>query len=300
MHNQDSIERVAPAKLNLFLHVVGRRSSGYHELESLFAFTEFGDNIKVQEAVGLSLGISGPFSQALVNASGADENNLVLKAARALQLHSGTCLGAKIQLEKNLPIASGIGGGSADAAAALLALNELWSLELPFSELSHIALPLGADVPACLHQTPLKVSGIGEVTKPVGLPADYGVLLVNPGLPVSTPAVFQKFHESASGFTPLLPQWGPISGSGFLEWLRQQTQNDLEVPATQLCGAVADVLQSMRGLPGVKLVRMSGSGATCFALFDSVSAAEAAGRDMQAGRANWWIYADRLIGGVKP
>jgi len=296
------VTRTAPAKLNMFLHVVGQRADGYHELESLFAFTRRGDKITVRSGEDVSLEIEGPFADAL-NAVGAKDENLVLKAACALQVRSGTQHGVHIKLVKNLPIASGIGGGSADAAATLLALNEFWNLSLSMAKLEEVALTLGADVPACLYSSPLQVTGIGEVIEKTMLPAAFGVLLVNPGHAVSTPEVFQAFHENQAfhkkktDYSLRLPQWNPSGVVDFMRWLEQKTSNDLEVPAKALCGIISDVLQALLALDDVQMVRMSGSGATCFALFETAGAAQDAEKLLMQKYPDWWILADQLVAG---
>ena len=193
------IEFFAPAKLNLYLHVTGKREDGYHLLDSLFCFASIGDNIKVSRSNEISLEIEGAFSGELQDCS----NNSIIKAANLLKEKYGVSSGAKIVLEKNLPIASGIGGGSADAAATLLALNELWELGLATQELEDIALKIGADVPACLYRDALQVAGIGEkITKLGAMPQCY-VLLVNPLKAVSTPAVFKNRVGDFSKEMPL-------------------------------------------------------------------------------------------------
>jgi len=284
----------AHAKLNLFLHVVGCRADGFHELESLFAFTQGGDLLSAELSSDISLEVDGPFASAL-NASGSNTDNLVLKAAHALRRHTGYEPGAKISLTKKLPIASGIGGGSADAAATLLVLNQLWGLDLPLGNLEQIALSLGADVPACLHSAPLKVGGIGEKREETTLPRGYGVLLVNPGLSVSTPAVFQQFREMKGEFSQPLHEWAPKGGADFIKWLAGQTVNDLADPARSLCADIVEVLDALRACEGVLLVRMSGSGATCFALFETSAEAAKAQEKITEAYPNWWSLADQLI-----
>jgi len=291
------VRRVAPAKLNLFLHVVGRRPDGYHELESLFAFTKKGDEIELRSSETLSLKITGPFADALVEAGGGDENNLVLRAALALQNYAGTSRGVHVHLIKNLPIASGIGGGSADAAACLNALNEFWGLQVPSSELEKVALSLGADVPACLYNSPLYVSGIGEHIEATSLPTNYGILLVNPGAPVSTPAVFKKFHTNAHNFSGQLGSLAPNEEKTFLHWLAGCTSNDLEAPAKSVCASISDVLLVLKTECDADLVRMSGSGATCFAIFDQPEKARSAKERLERQYPHWWFWADELQAG---
>ena len=289
------ITRSAPAKLNLYLHIVGQRADGYHLLDSLFAFTQNGDEITVRGAPELSLEVTGPFAGSLAAVGGLNADNLVMKAALLLRSHAGIKNGAAISLSKNLPIASGIGGGSADAAATLLALNDLWQLDLSLETLSALALRLGADVPACLHDRPLHVSGIGEQIKASSLPKDYGILLVNSGEALSTPAVFQAFH--AEGYKPSLrlPCRQPKESADFIKWLLEKTSNDLQAPAVSLCPAIAPVMRDLSAINGALMVRMSGSGATCFALFQTVSEAKQAQIRIEADHPKWWVMADQLV-----
>ena len=291
---ETKVSRTAHAKLNLFLHVVGRRADGYHTLESLFAFTYGGDVVSAEPSQDISLVLDGPFAGAL-DTIGSRKDNLVVKAAHALRRHAGYVGGASIRLTKNLPIASGIGGGSADAAATLLVLNQLWNLDLRLEELEAIALSLGADVPACLHRAPLKVGGIGEKLEETSLPCDYGVLLVNPGQSVSTPAVFQRFHEICGEFNQPLQDWAPEGDNDFIKWLTNETSNDLGEAALGLCPSIAGVLEALRGCEGVLAARMSGSGATCFALFETRTEAEQAQKELTITHPTWWSFADQLI-----
>jgi len=295
-HQADKITRAAHAKLNLFLHVVGRRDDGYHELESLFAFTKGGDLLSAELSDDLTLQVDGPFSASL-NASGAATDNLVLRAAHSLKQHARYNGGAAIRLTKNLPVASGIGGGSADAAAALLILNQLWALDMPHKELEGIALTLGADVPACLHTAPLMVGGIGENLTETSLPKGYGILLVNSGEGVSTPAAFQKYHEERVAYRAPLRTKAPSGSSNFISWIVENTGNDLTKPALDLCETIADVLNALETSEGALLTRMSGSGATCFALFEGVAEAKQAQKTLAQEHPGWWMFADQLMPG---
>ena len=286
-----SLTVTAPAKINLFLHITGRRADGYHLLESLFVFTKAGDRITVTPSDALSFSLSGPFAGALAGG----ENNLVVTAAEVLAKAAGREPHVALVLEKNLPVAAGIGGGSADAAATLLALNELWGLHWPLEKLAQIALTLGADVPACLYRKSLYVQGVGEKISEVALRFDAGILLVNPGAELSTPAVFSAFRNAGSAFdTPLGLGVKPWEA---LEALKAYTQNTLEAPAIEACPGVREVLEYLMGLEGVRFVRMSGSGATCFALFDSREAAARAKSKGEKDKPAWWFMADRLVNG---
>lgn len=289
-----AVTRLAPAKLNLFLHVVGRRADGYHLLQSLVAFADLGDRVSVAPAPdgSFTLRLTGPFADAI---DGAAEDNLVLRAARALAARLGRG-GASIMLEKSLPVAAGIGGGSADAAAALSALAELWGADISPQELQALALGLGADVPACLAGRPVLMEGIGERLTPCAIPQGLGVLLANPGTPLSTSAIFADFrvHE---GFSPE----GPIDlPEGRLDWLRavRERHNDLERPARRICPEVVEALDLLGGLQGVEIARMSGSGATCFGLFAEPAAAAAGAARLAALRPGWWTAAGTLLNGA--
>jgi 4-diphosphocytidyl-2-C-methyl-D-erythritol kinase len=268
----------AAAKVNLYLRVTGRRADGYHLLDSLAVFAGAGDVILAAPADGVGLTVTGPEAGALA----AEPDNLVLRAARALAELTGVREGAAITLTKNLPVASGIGGGSADAAATLRALNALWRTGLDAAALRDIAARLGADVPVCVESRPMRMQGIGEVLSPApGLP-EFGLLLVNPRVALPTPAVF---GARAGGFSPpaTLPAHLP-DAAGLAAWLRP-LGNDLETAAIGLCPAVAEVLAAIAAQPACLLARMSGSGATCFGLFRDAAAAEAAARALPAA---WW------------
>ncbi len=281
----------APAKVNLFLHITGRRADGYHELESLFVFTHGGDRITVSASPEFGFTLEGAFAGALEAQGGAGEGNLVTKAAQLLAAHAGLEPKVAITLEKNLPVAAGIGGGSSDAAAALLALNTFWKLKLPMEVLEQIALQLGADVPACLHQVPLMVRGIGEELTPAALGWQAGIVLVNPMEPLSTPDVFRAYKDMDVPFDAPIKQLEPLlvdapSLAG--------AHNALEAPAQSVCPSVEQVLKALSDNQGVQLVRMSGSGATCFALFETAEGAAAAAEKIREAHKNWWVMADRI------
>jgi 4-diphosphocytidyl-2-C-methyl-D-erythritol kinase len=266
------LTETAYAKVNLALHVRARRPDGYHELESLFAFCADGDELsaELREDGELTLAIEGDFAEDLA----ADRNNLVLRAARALQAASGTMLGADLSLEKNLPIASGIGGGSADAAAALRLLVRLWDLRPMEIDFPAIAASLGADVPACLGSQTVFGTGVGERLETVDLDlAGTPILLVNPLVACPTGPVFKAWDGEDRG--PLDPA----------EWRRGR--NDLAAPAIALVPEIDEVLAVLRAqLP--RVARMSGSGATCFALFASEAERDAAAGRIEADHPEWW------------
>lgn len=278
----------APAKVNLFLHVVGRRPDGYHLLDSLAVFAEAADMLCAEPAGDLSLELAGPFGGAL----DGEADNLVLRAARRLSAMAGVPAAARLRLEKHLPVASGIGGGSADAAAALRLLVRLWGLRPGDAELRAMALGLGADVPVCLAGKAARMGGIGEELAPApALPA-CGMVLVNPGVAVATPSVFRARGGPFS--PPAVLPGGWRDATAMASDLARLT-NDLEAPAIALCPPIAEVLAALRALPGCLLARMSGSGATCFALFATRDAAvRAAGA---VARPGWWCHGGGLAGG---
>ncbi len=271
------IEAFAPAKINLTLHVTGQREDGYHLLESLVCFAMHGDLVTVEAAETLSLHIEGPFAAGL--SAGAD--NLVLRAARLLDPRRG----ARITLTKRLPVSSGIGGGSADAAATLRALAALWDVALPAP--ADLAV-LGADVPVCLRSGFARMTGIGDRLVPLGRAPDLALVLVNPGVAVSTPDVFRALaRKDNAGMTPMPPV---ARGDAWLDWLAAQ-RNDLEAPAQGLAPVVGEVLSALRALPGCRLARMSGSGATCFALFDR----DRAPAGLAERFPHWWVACTRVL-----
>lgn len=283
------VTEFAPAKVNLYLHVTGRRGDGYHLLDSLVCFPGIGDELRVDADAALTLAVDGPFAAAVP----AGDDNILIAAARALAAAAGVAAAARIRLIKRLPVASGIGGGSADAAAALRALRRLWRIDIDPPALARLALGLGADVPMCLAGRPAFTGGIGEILDPAPpLPA-AALLLVNPGLALPTPAVFRA---RTGGFSP--PgrfDAAPASAAALAALLRQRS-NDLTAAAVGLCPAVGRVLGQLEALPGVLLARMSGSGATCFALFADLAAAEAAAARLAAAEPRWWIAAAPLDG----
>jgi 4-diphosphocytidyl-2-C-methyl-D-erythritol kinase len=278
----------ARAKVNLFLHVLGRRPDGYHLLDSLAVFPGAADTLRAEPADELTLSIEGPF------ASGLDGDNLVLRAARALAAASGLWRGARLVLDKRLPIASGIGGGSADAAAALRLLNRVWGLGMPPSALAAIALELGADVPVCLGSEPARMGGVGEVLGVAPVLPRSAIALVNPGVAVVTAQVFRARDSSFSDPAVLPPRWADAAE---LASDLGRTRNDLEAPAIRLCPAVGEALALLRAQPGCLLARMSGSGATCFGLFARAEGAAAAVARAPAG---WWGWGGELAGRPEP
>ncbi len=284
------IFETASAKINLYLHVGPRRVDGLHELASLFVFAEKGDIISVEAAADLSLGIEGPFAAGLKDLS--PQKNIVWHAAARLKQAAGVRQGAAVTLQKNLPVAAGIGGGSADAAAALRALVRLWRLDIADDVLTHIAFELGADVPACLQRAPITVAGAGEqIEKGPSLPPLW-VCLVNPGVVMPTGPIFRAFDEASPA--PLAPASVslPVHSYSALCAALRETRNDLEPYAKARAPEIGRMLAFLDGRPGALLSRMSGSGATCFALFASATAAARAQISTRAE--GWWALASQL------
>jgi len=278
----------APAKVNLYLHVTGRRDDGYHELDSLIAFAGTGDEITVRAADNLTLDVAGPFANAVP--SGLD--NLVLRAARALADAAGIKARSAIRFDKRLPVAAGIGGGSADAAAVLRALDGLWGTRAGEADLARIGLALGADVPVCLSGRPAFVGGIGERIDPAPPLPPCWLVLANPGVEMPTPAVFAR-RDGAFSRPARFDEF--ISDGTELAALLAGRQNDLEVPARFIAPVIDDVLDALSRPSGALLARMSGSGATCFALFADEARATAAARDLAAAWPDWWVEAAPLL-----
>lgn len=276
----------ARPKINLFLHVTGKQADGYHTLESLAVFAETGDRVRAESCEGLSLSIDGPFASTL----DAGEDNLVLRAARALQdwmaARGQSAPGAALHLIKHLPIASGIGGGSADAAAALNALVQLWALEIDHGALADLALGLGADVPVCLESRPRIMRGIGDKLADAPVMPPAWMVLANPGRQVSTPVVFAKLDAVRSAPVTLPDRF--TDAAALANWLSHETRNDLELSARALVPEIRDVLAALNARAPL-LARMSGSGATCFGLFGDRDAALAAKVNLRDTRPDWWI-----------
>lgn len=272
-----SLFETAFAKINLALHVRERMSDGYHRIETIFAFCRDGDRLEGEPAGTLSLTIGGPFAAGL----SAGEDNLVIRAARALQAEAGISAGAALRLDKRLPVAAGLGGGSADAGAALRLLSKLWNLTIDLRTLCEVAKRLGADVPACLFSRTARGDGRGDDLRPIERSFFFAtpVLLVNPGVPLSTAAVFAGWDGTDRGPMPD----DAIAG-----------RNDLEASAMTSCPQVGAVLRRLNDLQGVTLARMSGSGATCFALFDHEGARDAADVRLAGLEPSWWRMASRL------
>jgi len=285
-----AVTELAPAKLNLALHVTGRRADGFHLLESLAVFTRFGDRLHVEPAVEDGFAIDGPFADRLD--VGAD--NLVLRAREALRQAlpepaRQALAPVAIRLEKNLPVASGIGGGSSDAAAALRSLNRLWRGKLDDRALAEIGAGLGADVPMCLAARPLVAKGIGEIVEPVADFPTLALVLVNPGAAVATPEVFARLTRRDGEGLPPLP--GTIDFHSLRNWL-ETTRNDLEPAAREIQPAIGQAIAAL-DKAGSGFSRMSGSGATCFGLFETGNVAKRAALAIRAKHPGWFVAATR-------
>ena len=288
----ETFTEAAPAKINLALHVTGRRADGYHSLETLVAFAEVGDELEASPAGKDSLSITGPFAAGLGNGA----TNLVLRALDAVRQRWPGALpdGVALRLAKNLPIAAGLGGGSADAAAALRLLAGMAGTDIAFADLLDLARGLGADVPMCLYSHPAEVRGIGEIVRPLRhFPACH-VVLVNPLIPVVTADVFRRLEHRDN---PGLPELGdPLTRPAQLGLWLDETRNDLEPPAIAMVPAIGDLISRLRGASGCILARMSGSGATVFGLFGSSAQAHQAAHDLREGSPGYWVAAAPLIG----
>jgi 4-diphosphocytidyl-2-C-methyl-D-erythritol kinase len=277
----------AAAKINLTLRVVGRREDGYHLLESLVGFADLADTLSLQADRATALEISGPFAQA----SGPTADNLVLKAVATLRDSIPGLKSGRFSLEKHIPVAAGIGGGSADAAAALRLLARLNGIALNDPRLMAAALLTGADVPVCLDPRSRIMRGVGDIlSEPLNMPP-LSVVLANPRVPLPTQEVFAAFTGSQGAKTHL--SHVPSMHEAMIGFLGQHG-NDLTQAAIARAPAVAETLVTMRALPGVKLVRMSGSGPTCFALFRSPGEAAAAARRLAVDRKDWWVRAAKI------
>lgn len=272
----------ASAKVNLALHVTGRRADGYHLLDSIVVFAEIGDSITLAPSADLSLTVTGPRAAGVP----ADRRNLIWQAAELFPPGQG----AAITLDKHLPHAGGIGGGSADAAATLRGLAEFWNLPLPDAA---AVLSLGADVPVCLFGKPARMSGIGEVIAPLPPLPPLWVVLVNPGIEVPTGAVFKALGTPDNPPLPAIPPEGWPEAAALAHWLCR-SRNDLEPPARALVPEIGRVIDHLNARPGCLLARMSGSGGTCFGLFAAEDAAEQAALDLR-DRPDWWVAAARIL-----
>lgn len=283
--------QAAPAKINLALHITRRREDGYHDLESLIVFADVVDELEAVPGPGDTLTITGPFAKGLGNG----ETNLVSRAVAAFRVRwpGAVETGLALTLHKSLPVAAGIGGGSADAAAALRLMAGLSSQAIPIAELSALAAQLGADVPACLLSRPLVARGIGEILAPLPEFPELHIVLVNPMVPLATADVFRRLRSHDNYSLPALPT--PLTRPAQLGIWLSETRNDLEPPAIKLVPVIGDLIERLRAAPGCILARMSGSGATVFGLFGSSTQAHQAASDLRQASPDHWVAAAPLI-----
>jgi 4-diphosphocytidyl-2-C-methyl-D-erythritol kinase len=278
---------LAPAKINLSLHITGKRPDGYHLLESLVIFASIGDVITITpQANTITFTLTGPMKDMLAGEESA--NNSMVKAAQLLKAQYGTnALGCHMELHKLLPVGAGLGGGTSDAATVLKALVELWNLTVPNALLHALALTLGADVPVCLYGKPAWMRGIGEDLTEAAFPKGVPLLLINPGMIAPTPQVFRQFQGPfrASLNEAALPK----TAAETLAWLKDNTENQLTAPACRLVPAIANVLDCLQTQPGCAFARMSGSGASCIGVFTSKAACEQAFATIQSSYPQWWV-----------
>jgi 4-diphosphocytidyl-2-C-methyl-D-erythritol kinase len=277
-----SLVEKASAKINLTLRVLGRRADGYHELESLVAFADLADTLTLQPGVTTALDIAGPFA----GPSGPTADNLVLKAVAALRQRIDGLTAGHFRLEKNIPVAAGIGGGSADAAAALRLLARVNGLALDDPRLGEAAMNVGADVPVCLASRPRIMRGVGEQLSPLLDLPPLPAVLVNPGVALATRDVFAKFVSAQASKKSIADV--PRTHDAIIQFLESHG-NDLTQGAIACVPVIAEVLDALRAIPGVRLARMSGSGTTCFALFATLGEAAAAAWLLQTAYKDWWV-----------
>jgi 4-diphosphocytidyl-2-C-methyl-D-erythritol kinase len=277
-----TIKATAPAKVNLTLHVTGRRDDGYHLLDSLVVFAGVCDQLSATSSPDMRLSVTGPFSPGVPN----DDSNLMMRAAIALQRVRGVELGAALTLEKHLPHAAGIGSGSSDAALTLAMLAELWGVP-PLPADAPEVVALGADVPVCLQApAPTRMTGIGDRLSDVPPLPDCALVLVRPPVDVPTAAVFQALTSRDGSGMDALPQG--LDYDGFARWLAAQ-RNDLQAPAESIAPAITQAIAALRALPVVSYAGMSGSGATCYGLVKDMATARQVARRMQIAHMNWWV-----------
>jgi 4-diphosphocytidyl-2-C-methyl-D-erythritol kinase len=293
LSSPDQLVENAPAKVNLTLRVRARRGDGYHEIESLVVFADFGDALSFSRGGDLTLTVRGPGAAA----AGEGNDNLVRKAASALAARRPDIALGAFDLDKRLPVAAGLGGGSSDAAAALRLIADANAIARTDPDLYAAARATGADVPVCLDPRPRIMRGVGEIlSAPFVLPP-LPALLVNPGVVLPTKTVFAAWKPAAAPSAPLeVAVISKLTSAGELLHLLAMQANDLETPAIVLQPVIAEVLTALRGLPGCRLARMSGSGATCFALFSTSDEAAAAAKLLSTKQPSWWIKATVLGG----
>ena len=288
MSSPVSLTIATSAKVNLSLHITGKRADGYHLLDSLVAFTDIADKITVEESEEFSFSLTGPCAGILQN----EPDNLCITAAQKLAQEAGRELNVSITLEKNIPMGAGLGGGSADAAATLKALADIWNLSLPKSDLERIAASLGADVPACLRSHSVHMTGIGEQLKDITLPKNIPAILIHPGTLCPTKEVYQNFSGRFSS-PDNLPDKGFQETETLIDYLSAQT-NDLTQAAIAVVPDIITVLDRLNEQPQIKLARMSGSGSACFGIFKNENAALKAAQSISVSCPDWWIKTCRI------
>ncbi len=279
----------APAKINLYLHITGRLDNGYHLLDSLVAFADIGDEIGIEPAPEFKFVIDGPFAGVFGPKDrdhSPDSSNLVVQAAWALSRAAQKIPNVRIRLTKNLPIASGLGGGSSNAAATIWGLLEWWKIPRQTHYLQGLMARLGADIPVCLNCTPTRVRGIGDILDPAPALPEIPVVLVHPGRPCMTAEVFSRFTGNFR--EPMALPAGLEKQDALVEFLNRQS-NDLLGPAADAAPEIANVLHTLKGQDGAALARMTGSGATCFGLFRNEAAATKAARSIATDNPDWWV-----------
>ncbi len=289
MTAEKSLTIFAPAKINLFLHITGRRSNGYHDLDSLVTFADIGDLITIEKAKSFSFHVIGEFAKNFKeneSSSFLDGNNLVTKAARTLSQITDRALNVKITLTKNLPIASGIGGGSSDAAATIWGLQEFWGLNHDAPYINDLLIKLGADVPACYEATPRIMRRTGDLLLPAPSMPEIPILLINPMISCSTEDIFLHYNGKFKKDTLLPSEFNCIFD---LIVILQQLENDLSKPAIKLIPEIENVINAFNAQDHCLLSRMSGSGASCFAIFETIEGANKASKDIKLENPDWWI-----------
>ena len=283
-----SLHIEAPAKVNLYLHITGRRADGYHLLDSLVAFARIGDTLDIEAADELTLVNTGPFGAVL----DPGPDNLVLRAARSLAAETGVRAGAKLTLTKRVPVAAGLGGGSADAAATFKGLARLWGIEISTAELMRLGVDLGADVPVCIYGRPAYVSGIGETIEAAPRLPETNLVLANPGRPVLTAAVYKA---QGGRFTqPARFADSPADARALAEALSRR-ENGLARAALEIEPAIAETLVALQDSGRCLLARLCGSGPTCYGIFPDVRAANEAADSLSRANPSWWVCATQLV-----
>ncbi|MBL0319928.1 MAG: 4-(cytidine 5'-diphospho)-2-C-methyl-D-erythritol kinase [Alphaproteobacteria bacterium] len=276
----------SPAKINLFLHITGRLANGYHTLETMAGFCSIGDSLHFKDAPIFSVHIQGPCAKELLNTPHDDLS--ITKAATLLANLTKHPLAATVSLDKQLPVASGIGGGSTNAATTFLGLNQVWGTDIPLKEMEKLGLTIGADVPMCIYQKPVLVKGMGDIIEPLGDVPPLYIILANPTFPVPTPLIYNAFKDQNYPFSSPLSDAIPTQADELLTWLSLQ-RNDLQATACHLYPEIDSVISALSQLPGCRISRMSGSGATCFGLFADERQAHQGAADLKLNYPKWWV-----------